>query len=251
MELILSLLPLPSLLRAQAISKSWRDLIADSTTLQHQLFLKPEKSSKIWLVQVANLPAQLRPLPRNFKSSLRVLTEVPANSRILETWRGLVATPVRINRLFLEPDPFLDDPGDVDQKVDSGFVAQFNAPEDLLQNISNHSIGDMLLTQPPVTNLCVEVLVTRSRGEPIAVGLTFRTGGQYRLYSAKIFEAEGIRLRHVAEAMEKEGILDHLDRSQGIKLFMSGVIEASEEDFEVVRERTEEWEQAKKDGMYA
>lgn len=237
-EMILAWLPLPSLLRVQSVSTPWRDLIRDSLILQQHLFFKPEKSDKVWLAEVANLPAQNHPLRRDYKSSLRVLAEISRASKFLTTYHGLIATPVRANHLFLHLDPFGGDPNDIDRKVDRGFIGEISLGNTFLQTISNHSMRDMLLTQPPVTSLCAEVLVRRQPLEEIPVGLMFPTSGDCGLYSAKIMETEGVRLRQIAEALEQMGMLH---RAESIKLFMNGVVEPTDADEKEVRRRTDEW----------
>jgi hypothetical protein len=206
--------------------------------LQQHLFLKPEKSDKVWLAEVANLPAQNRPLRRDYKSSLRVLAEISRASKFLTTYHGLIATPVRSNHLFLRPDPFVGDPNDIDKKVDRGFIGAIVIDNNFLQTIKHHSMRDMLLTQPPVTSLCAEVLVRRQPLEEIPVVLMFPTSGDCGLYSAKIIQPEGVRLHQIAEALEEMGMLH---RAESIKLFMNGVVEPTEADDEEVRRRTEEW----------
>ena len=80
LEMILAWLPLPSLLRVQAVNTGWRDLIQTSSRLQQHLFFKSEPVAKIWLVNIANLPDRQHPLRRDYKTSTRVLAEVPSNS---------------------------------------------------------------------------------------------------------------------------------------------------------------------------
>jgi hypothetical protein len=238
LEMILSWLPLPSLLRVQAVSTGWKNLVRDSSLLQQKLFLKGEKTDKIWLVDISNLPAQQNPLRRDYRSFTRVVAEVPSNSDVLKFFRGLVATPVRVNHLFLRRDPFLKIPESIDKKVDRGYVAEYAAPLNLLLAIKQHSMRDMLLTQPPVTHLCVEVLVKRRPHEHIDVGLTFRQSSDYGLYSAKIIEPGGVRLHQIAEALKR---IQMLHRAESIKIFMCGVVEGTEEESREARKRTEKW----------
>ena len=238
LEMILSWLPLPSLLRVQAVSTDWRNLIRASSLLQQKLFFKGEKVDKIWLVDISNLPAQQNALRRDHKSFTRVLAEVSSNSDVLKSFHGLVATPVRINHHFLRYDPFLKVPESIDHKVDRGYVAEYAAPLHLLLSCKEHSMRDMLLTQPPVTHLCVEVLVKRRPLGDIAAGLTFRQSGHYGLYSAKIIEPGGVRLHQIAEALER---IQMLHRAESIKMFMCGVVEGTEGESREARKRAEKW----------
>ena len=247
MEMILALLPLPSLLRVKAVNTKWKGLIEDSTMLQQQLFLKSEKDDKIWLVEISNLPSQQRPLRRDHRSSLNVLAQIPRHHEALNDHHGLIVTPVRVNPLFLHFDPFIKDPQNVDKKVDRGYIAEICIDHNFLQTISKHSMRDMLLTQPPVTSLCVEVIVLRRPGEDISVGLTFTGSDDWILFSAKIIEPDGIRLHHVVSAVEKMGMLE---RAESIKLFMNGVVEPSEGEIKEVRSRTKAWLNARETRMY-
>lgn len=247
MEMILALLPLPSLLRVQAVNNQWRSLIEDSTMLQQKLFFKREKNDKIWLVEISNLPSQQRPLPRKYESSLHVLAQVSRHHEALKDHLGLIATPVTVNPLFLHFDPFVNDPQNVDKKVDRGYIAEVCIDHSFLQTISQHSMREMLLTQPPVTHLCAEVIVLRRPGEDISVGLTFTGSDDWILFSAKIIESDGIRLHHVVSAVEKMGMLE---RAESIKLFMSGVVEPSEGEIKEVRSRTKAWLIARETRLY-
>ena len=241
-EMILAFLPLPSLLRAQAVNSHWKSLIQDSMQLQQQLFFKPEKEDKIWLVEITNLPSQQRPLPRRYASSLRVLAQTSRQHEVLKDHHGLIVTPVTVNPLFLHPDPMVKDPADVDKKVDRGYIGEYWLSHRLLRTITQHTMRDMLLTQPPVTNLCVEVTVVRRPEEDIAVGLTFPGSEDWLLFCAKVIEPDGIRLHHVVSAVKKLGVLE---RAEDIKLFMCGVVEPSEGDMKEVRSRTTAWQQAR------
>ena len=247
MEMILALLPLPSLLRVKAVNTQWKGLIEDSTMLQQQLFFKSEKDDKIWLVEISNLPSQQRPLRRDHTSSLHVLAQIPRHHEALNDHHGLIVTPVRVNPLFLHFDPFIKDPQNVDKKVDRGYIAEICIDHSFLQTISKHSMRDMLLTQPPVTSLCVEVIVLRRPGEDISVGLTFTGSDDWILFSAKIIEPDGIRLHHVVSAVEKMGMLE---RAESIKLFMNGVVEPSEGEIKEVRSRTKAWLNARQTRLY-
>ena len=237
--MILFWLPLPSLLRVQAVNTHWRDLIRDSTILQQQLFYKPEKAEEIWLAEVSNLPAQQRPLPRNYKSSLRVLASVLPTSEVLKTYHGLMATPVRFNPLFLKPDPVSGEPEDVDVKVDRKCIAEYQPRLlELLSSIQQHSMREMLLTQPPVTSLNVEVLVKRRATEYTIPGVMFRGSRDKGLWSIQVTDPHGVRIGQVAEALEKGAMLQ---RAGAVKLFMHGVIVPAEADVVVVQRRTKKW----------
>ena len=151
MESILALLPLPSLLCVQAVSKQWQTVIRDSLILQQKLFLKPAKDEIVWLVDITNLPAQQRPLRRDFKSFLRVKALVSRPSEELKAHHGLVVTPVKINPLFLE-SMRLADTLDLDIRVDRATGVELNVPFSKLKMLQNHSLLNMYLTQPPARN---------------------------------------------------------------------------------------------------
>lgn len=234
--MILFWIPLPGLLRVQAVNKRWRDLVSGSSTLRQQLFLKPAKVERLWLVEIPDLPSQQRPLRRDYKSALRVLAEVPSNSETLKTFHGLTAMPMQINPLLVCHEPWLEVADSIDKIVDQGYVAEYAAPHNLLQTIGLHSMRNMLLTQPPVTNLCVEALVVGKPNNDAASVSKFR-----KFHSAKIVEPEGVRMHQVVDAMEK---MNALERAESIKFFMNGVVEATERDEWAVRKRTEDWYRA-------
>lgn len=53
LEAILLLLPLPDLLRVQAVCRQWQQVIQSSSPLQEKLFLRPAKQDTTWLVEVS------------------------------------------------------------------------------------------------------------------------------------------------------------------------------------------------------
>ena len=238
MEAVLTLLPLPSLLRAQLVCKQWQRVIQNSSVLQQDLFLQPAKDELVWLVDIVNLPAQQRPLRRDFKSHLRVIAAISRNSEDLRRHFGLVVTPVRLHPLIFRQSRSIS--GNIDLKVDRPDELTLSISFNQLKELEHHTLQYMFLTQPPVRNISIEVFLDYR--EPRLQNFSFdrRTDA----VAAKIFDEGGVRVGQVVAEVAKMAVLgDALDT---IVIQMHGVVEATEENEEVVRERSKQWRDARR-----
>jgi hypothetical protein len=232
LEGILVLLPLPDLLRCQAVTQQWRTVIASSLPIQQKLFLKPIKAETAWLVDITNLPAQRHPLRRDFKARMRVKAAVPLKSPQYKSHYGLSTIPVKLNRLLMQRTPQMRAHGfkdlTIDQRVDQSTTMGIGS---LLQTLSKleikqHIFMDMLLTQPPVTEAVVS---SWSAGEGLV---------NDRNHTIQIQEDEGVRLNHVMNELNnslagQEALF--------VDVLLNGVVSPSEEDEALVAERTVAW----------
>lgn len=237
-EGILALLPLPSLLRVQAVCKQWRAVIQDSSLLQQQLFLQPAKDETVWLVDILNLPAQQHPLRRDFRSFIQVKAAVPRKSKALKTHHGLIVTPVRVNPLFLCS---LDTPGgaaNIDLRAERGAAAEFSLPWSEMKSLEGHSAQGMFLTQPPVQHLSLEVNIRHEAAGMSTEDNILQQRSSYGEHSIQVSNEGGIQLWNIISAldgMETSGLINE------IFFYMKGVVEISDSDEEVIKERTSKW----------
>ena len=246
-EAVLAYLPLPSLLRAQAVCRDWQSVVKGSSLLQQRLFLEPIKDETVWLVDVTNLSAQQRQLRRDFKSFIRVRAEALRNSDDCKLHHGLMLTPASINPLFLRTgvldmrSPHYHE-SEIDVKADNGVPVQLTLSIPELEMLRAHTVRDMLLTQPPVRQVCVEAkLIDDDSDQPEEVtihGLYF-LAGMPRGPAIQIYDGAGVKLGSVLQAVE-----DMSKVSKGfeqVDIHLSGVVEVSAADKQVVQKRTEEW----------
>jgi hypothetical protein len=239
LEAILVHLQLPDLLRVNTVCKQWFSVIKGSSQLQQALFLHPAKDETAWLVDVVNLPSQIHPLRRDYKSSLRVKAAVSTTSEEYKDHHGLIATPVQLNPLFLHLSPE-EMKSNIDAQVDSTTEVEFSISRMHLRKLRYHAAMDMFLTQPPVRQVCVE----STRGEHDRAGAIYHLLANHGGYvpedaASQIYHKEGVRLKHVHDAVLRLG-----GDSLGIglvRLFLSGGVVPADEDEKVVAERTEEW----------
>jgi hypothetical protein len=232
LEGILVFLPLPDLLRCQAVTQQWKAVIANSLPIQQKLFLKPIKAETAWLVDITNLPAQRHPLRRDFKARLHVKAAVPLKSPEYKSHYGLSTIPVQLNRLLMQRTPQMRAHGfkdlTIDQRVDQTTTMSVGS---LLQTLSkleieNHIFMDMLLTQPPVTQAVVSCW---------ASGMGF---ADERNHTIQIQVDEGVRLKHVMNELNKSLVGEE---ASYVDVLLNGVVSPSEEDEQLVAERTAAW----------
>ncbi|KAK3706474.1 hypothetical protein LTR37_012684 [Vermiconidia calcicola] len=141
---------------------------------------------------------------------------------------------------------------DVDRKADRHAAVTLHIALDELETLKNHSVGSMLLTQPPVRQICVEVTyedphfdresIRESDGrlrEPQQLARLYGIWAEgRRIQAAQISQQGGVRLGHVLGEIEK---MEFAGKVEKIAIYLSGVVVVSEEDERVVEERTSEW----------
>ena len=237
LEDVLALLPLLSLLRVQAVSKQWRDCIKTSTLLQQKLFLKPTKEEKVWLVDITNLPAQAQPLRRDFKAFVLIKAAVPCYSEALKAHHGLTVKPVRINpfivrrvdefaRANIDAYAYHGTEIELMPLADSEIEAQTGyLPLRYFKLGESSSMSDPLLTQPPVRHVSLEMTIRRPNAD-------------FDMCFSRMSNDSGIRLKDVVSEMKKAAGDDVI---LGHTIYMHGGMEATEQDEEVVKKRTETW----------
>lgn len=232
METILAFLPLPSLLRVQVVCQQWRDVTRVSSLLQQKLFLRPSKDDTIWLVDITNLPAQDRPLRRDFRTYFKVKAAVSRKSELYKTHFGLTLTPAKINPLFLRSVVNTRTAQKPDSKAYYGTPLKIRIEFGELMKLENHTLLNMFFTQPPVQHVSLEADVTQPRtyGESeFDLHLT---------HTARLFIEGGIRLRDVVSEMKKA---DGVSTSAKVVIYTHGVMETNEDDEQIVKERTEKF----------
>jgi hypothetical protein len=116
----------------------------------------------------------------------------------------------------------------IDQRVDQTTTMSVGS---LLQTLSkleieNHIFMDMLLTQPPVTQAVVSCW---------ASGMGF---ADERNHTIQIQVDEGVRLKHVMNELNKSLVGEE---ASYVDVLLNGVVSPSEEDEQLVAERTAAW----------
>ena len=108
-------------------------------------------------------------------------------------------------------------------------------------NLKRHSVQSMFVTQPPAKNIGLDVEFADHEIELVQTddGLYYRR--REFAGTAKLFDEKGIRLGQVISAVDEMKIAE---ATGSITLYLNGVMEASERDEEVVRQRNVEWHRA-------
>ena len=240
-ESILMLLPLRDLLRVQAVCKHWNGVIGSSSSIQEVLFLRPAKPETAWLVDITNLPAQMRPLSRYYPTKLRAKAAVSVISKEFLGHQGLIATPVRINPLCLRKRQ-TPNAVDLDRVVDEGVIVCMHENFEEFRNSNSGSWMNMLVTQPPTQYLTVETWLPKSgdtRNEAMLSEVhPFRSRRREQVLSKKIYEDGGVRFIHLVQAVNK---MTGSTLPETIEIYLHGMIFADEDQEDEIRERSEDW----------
>lgn len=227
LEGILMFLPLPSLLRVQAVSRQWNQVIKNSSPLQQNLFLQPIKHEKVWLVDITNLPAQQRPLRRDYQSFARIRCAVSPKSEALRLHHGLVVLPVSFNPLI--PCDGITTLPNLDAYAFHGTPLSFV----LFEQFKGQTAENMFLTQPPVKHLTLEITTLT----PDLEGPT--RDSDETICTVKVSKENGVRLKDIISAIEAGIAAENMYYTRH-SIFMHGVMVVSEDDERVVETRTKQ-----------
>ena len=246
LEDILLPLPLPDLLRVQAVCKRWQDVITTSSVLQEKLFYKAAKADSAWLVDVTNLPSGMGPLHRRYETEVRVRATVSVISTERTSHYGLLVAPVQINPLCLrrEDDSDEDCNEDCDKETGLDYDANYGTPINVLPKFfeAEYATGPwqrMLITQPPVQYVTVDsgpyhASETLNDSPP---GQREFAAGQ----STKLFVEGGVRVGDIILAISKIG---GSSSDEDHAIYMHGAIAVSDGYTKQVKHRTKEWRES-------
>ena len=215
-------------------------MIKTSTQLQQQLFLKPQKDDTAWLVDITNLPAQQKPLRRDYKAFIGIRATVPRDSEEYKKHHGLVVTPIRINQLCLyRADAY--ELASLESRASRPLDVCLSFLQRELDKCETRSWREMFLTQPPVQHAIIEIEdLDAPRVHPLQ--MRFIEAGLKPLGSTtKITKEGGIRVGDVVSEMAN---VDYDGKNMACVIYMHGVVEASAEDEKVMGQRTREWRQS-------
>ena len=241
---ILSYLPIQDLLYVKGICRQWRNIIQASSTLLQQLYLRPVGNETVWLADITNLPAENEVLSEDdsihtrFQSVTRVRCAAHRQSEAVKTHFGPVLTPVHPNPLV--SGALAGGWQTLDMQANRLPIVEFSVLLlERLTEVEHHTIQRMFLTQPPVTNTTIEVVDVNQATRHIWTRYGVLNRCRYNKGSVKLFNERGVRLGQVVAAANKMIENRSIDREliTYITLQLHGVVEASESNEEVVRQR--------------
>ena len=237
LEIILLELPLPSILKAKAVCKTFETAFKLPTIkMKQHIFQQPIKDDVRWLVDGYDVK-ESKPNEAN------LVAAVPADSpEMKEIDARFILTPIRLNPLLLA-GPFSPYDDDDDDRLDirqRGSLRGRNLRLRLtiseirhLVKTKNEALG-MFLTQPPVRSLTVHWLYL-----PSLMALRKKMA-ESRIPSRQVFVDGGVRLKDIWDAVKGWRAIPG-DAYQLIIDVCGEVVVVKDGDEEEMRVRTAEW----------
>ncbi len=259
LEMTLSLLSQAEILRLQSVSKQWKRTIKGSPALQRLLFLSPATIETVWLGYCTfliseNERAKLLARDDYRRCLLYLGASVAGDSEAARTHSWPIFKPAQANPLLLNLLPWGSyDEWSVNERAAWGAREDMSIDAGRLRALRhNPSAMKMLLTQPPVRGLAIEVEIDTPLTEEerkTLRGLAHLPPGREKhelRVQVVVAHKKAVRLKHIAMALRG------LAARGSVKLVRLHLGErfadVNDAEVEVIRKRTIGWEESRTEG---